>query len=641
MPAPVLVLAQARAPATSSAVSTRSRAASPTAASAGSTSPATASVDDRWVVLKGLLNTGDVDVIAHRRAALPRRGRPPEHRARSTTSSSTTASRYIVMEYVGGATLREIARGPARRQQRRAGSAARRATRSPSCSTVLPAFGYLHQHGLLFCDFKPDNVIRTDRLAEAHRPRRACTAWTTPTSAIYGTPGYQAPEIADTGPDDPVRPLHRRAHAGRARARDVRGFQQHVRVRRCPPATTSRSSRSATRSTASSCGRPRPIPTTGSSPPTRWPISSSACCARSSPRESGKPWPEVSALFTGELRGGARRARRLARAARAARRRRRSRPPASSPRSRRRRPSPRSSSTLLAQAPERTVEVQLREARALIEAERFDDADAVLDEIAPTDPWEWRVAWYRGAGRARAGRARPRRCAEFRSVYATLPGELAPKLAMAQRGRVGGRHRATAAHWYDIVSRDRSGLHRRRRSAWRAVGSRSATSTARSRRTTGSRRRRASYVDAQVAKAEAMLDGRGAPLTVDDVRRRRRRRRPAAAPAEQQARLTAAGPHARRCELVADDGSAGNGSAPVVLGCPLTETDVRLGLESTYRELALAVARGRRAHRAGRPGQPAAAEDGLVTAAEPADVPARAGSRRPPTTGSARRAARR
>ncbi len=26
---------------------------------------------------------------------------------------------------------------------------------------ILPALGYLHRHGLLFCDFKPDNVIQT------------------------------------------------------------------------------------------------------------------------------------------------------------------------------------------------------------------------------------------------------------------------------------------------------------------------------------------------------------------------------------------------------------------------------------------------------------------------------------------------
>ena len=46
-------------------------------------------VENKWVVLKGLLNTGDADAIDRRagRAPVPRRGRPPEHRARSSTSS--------------------------------------------------------------------------------------------------------------------------------------------------------------------------------------------------------------------------------------------------------------------------------------------------------------------------------------------------------------------------------------------------------------------------------------------------------------------------------------------------------------------------------------------------------------------------
>ena len=64
---------------------------------------------------------------------------------------------------------------------------------------VLPALGYLHARGLIYCDFKPDNVIQTEeqiKLIDMGAVRRADDA----DSAIYGTVGYQAPEIEEQGP---------------------------------------------------------------------------------------------------------------------------------------------------------------------------------------------------------------------------------------------------------------------------------------------------------------------------------------------------------------------------------------------------------------------------------------------------------
>ena len=67
---------------------------------------------------------------------------------------------------------------------------------------ILPAFGYLHRNGLLFCDFKPDNVIQIEgslKLIDLGAVYRMDDT----ESPIYGTKGFQAPEIADTGPTAP------------------------------------------------------------------------------------------------------------------------------------------------------------------------------------------------------------------------------------------------------------------------------------------------------------------------------------------------------------------------------------------------------------------------------------------------------
>ena len=55
---------------------------------------------------------------------------------------------------------------------------------------------------MLFCDFKPDNVIQTEgslKLIDLGAVYRVDDT----ESPIYGTPGFQAPEIADTGPTVP------------------------------------------------------------------------------------------------------------------------------------------------------------------------------------------------------------------------------------------------------------------------------------------------------------------------------------------------------------------------------------------------------------------------------------------------------
>ncbi|GLX52426.1 serine/threonine protein kinase [Streptomyces hygroscopicus subsp. hygroscopicus] len=161
-------------------------------------------VSDRWVVLKGLLDTGDQDAMAaaisERRflaeiehANIVRIYNFVEHLDQRTGSLDG----YIVMEYVGGKSLKEIANGRRTPEGRRDPLPVEQA-----CAygiEALEALGHLHSRNLLYCDFKVDNAIQTEdqlKLIDMGAVRRMDDD----ESAIYGTVGYQAPEVAEIGP---------------------------------------------------------------------------------------------------------------------------------------------------------------------------------------------------------------------------------------------------------------------------------------------------------------------------------------------------------------------------------------------------------------------------------------------------------
>ncbi|MFD4603636.1 tetratricopeptide repeat protein [Streptomyces sp. NPDC058464] len=161
-------------------------------------------VADRWVVLKGLLDTGDQDAMAaaisERRflaeiehANIVRIYNFVEHLDQRTGSLDG----YIVMEYVGGKSLKEIANDRRTPEGRRDPLPVEQA-----CAygiEALEALGHLHSRNLLYCDFKVDNAIQTEdqlKLIDMGAVRRMDDE----ESAIYGTVGYQAPEVAEVGP---------------------------------------------------------------------------------------------------------------------------------------------------------------------------------------------------------------------------------------------------------------------------------------------------------------------------------------------------------------------------------------------------------------------------------------------------------
>jgi serine/threonine-protein kinase PknG len=158
-------------------------------------------VNDRPVVLKGLVHSGDAEAQAiamAERQFLAEVVHPSivqifnfvEHNDKHGDPVG-----YIVMEYVGGQSLK---RG------RRGGAGSTRAEKLPVAEAIayileiLPALSYLHSIGLVYNDLKPENIMLTEeqlKLIDLGAVSRINSF-----GYLYGTPGFQAPEIVRTGP---------------------------------------------------------------------------------------------------------------------------------------------------------------------------------------------------------------------------------------------------------------------------------------------------------------------------------------------------------------------------------------------------------------------------------------------------------
>ena len=162
-----------------------------------------------WVVLKGLLDTGaDVsDLPAVERAALAQVNHPNivkihnfvQHPAPERGTGRDKTQSYIVMEYIGGRTLKQLLDD----QQHRSGPAAVLPVDHVIAYGIemLRALRYLHGKGLLYCDLKPANVMQCEQrltLIDLGATRRM--AGSAAGAPIWGTYGYRAPEVDEQGP---------------------------------------------------------------------------------------------------------------------------------------------------------------------------------------------------------------------------------------------------------------------------------------------------------------------------------------------------------------------------------------------------------------------------------------------------------
>jgi serine/threonine-protein kinase PknG len=236
-------------------------------------------VSDRWVVLKGVLNADDHDAMA---AALAERRflAEVEHPniVKIFNFVEHASSGYIVMEYVGGRSLKQIL-------DMRAADGGDPSALAPAQAIaymleILPALGYLHQIGLLFCDFKIDNIIQTRhslKLIDLGSVYRLDG----PSSAVFGTVGYEAPEIRAGGPSI-ASDLFTVARTLAVLCFDFRGYRSTYRFTLPPQESVPLLARYDSLYQFLLTG-PLPIPAIGSSRPRRWPTSSTECSARSWP----------------------------------------------------------------------------------------------------------------------------------------------------------------------------------------------------------------------------------------------------------------------------------------------------------------------------------------------------------------------
>ena len=578
-------------------------------------------VSDRWVVLKGLLNTGDADAMAAavaERQFLAQVEHPNivriynfvQHADRRTGESAG----YIVMEYVGGKSLKQILQ-----DARRDGGSVPLPHAIAYAIEVLPALGYLHDHGLVYCDFKPDNVIQTEeqlKLIDMGGVRGIDSD-----EPIYGTVGYQAPEIGTDGPSVSS-DLFTVARALAVLTFEFKGYQSSSKftfpdgvplleqqesfarlLRRATDADPDRRFGSAGEMAeqltgvlrevlATADGTPRPAFSTVFSPELQAigtesaggtpPLGPPALAAPGVTEIiAGMPMPQVdradpAAGYLATLAGldSGPRAAALASAV--------------------------SGRATVPAEVATSAETRLALARAQLDVGDYDGAGVTLAELAADDPSDWRIAWTDGLRRlavsdvGTAGTATGAATAggAFSAVYDELPGELAPKLALAFAAEAAG-DAASAGRYFRLVwTVDRScisaafGLARACLAAGDRPGAIAALAAVPE---TSSHHAAAQIAAVRILVSTGVTDddlrqagGRLGRLTLDEVRRQQLTVEilraalgwtgSGQAPASGQTPNSGSGRHA-----------PGDG---LILGCEPNERSLRFGLERGYRALA-------------------------------------------------------
>ena len=414
-------------------------------------------VSDRWVVLKGLLNEDDPDAIASAVAERQFLARI-EHGNIVNIYNFVTwgGAGYIVMEFVGGASLNS----KLKTLRKETGNLHARMPLTDAIAYmigVLPAIGYLHYQGLVYNDLKPANIMATAtgvKLIDVGGVMQQDDD----DAAIFGTQGFQAPEVAAAGPSAPS-DLYTVGRTLAVLALPF-SFHQGPYLHAIPPATeqpilahyesfhrfllkstaphpddrfqTAEQMRSQLvgvlrEIVATTTGSPRPTPSSlfGGDQLTELLVDDNR--AADDPDWRSLPRPQVHATDPAAsfLMGLAD-------------------------------DNPEQAHMQLSQAVNEqqvpwTHETAFVSAMTAVEANR--DPGSVLQSLASVDPWDWRIRWIEGL--QAIVQNRPDQGAEkFSQVWTQVPGEVAPKLAVALASEMAGEYQRAGSLYQSVMGTD-------------------------------------------------------------------------------------------------------------------------------------------------------------------------------------------